>query len=76
MELESEWNRTNIFWGGIGIGIELNIIGPESELNRNRPLPELHIIDGVSGWRPHLAGTQQYISNGSAGKVLTNQHTD
>ena len=42
--MESEWNQTNIFWGGIGIGIELNIIGPESELNRNRLLPELHII--------------------------------
>ena len=44
MESESEWNRTDIFWGGIGIGIELNITGPESELNRNRVLPELHII--------------------------------
>ncbi len=40
--MESE---LNIFWGGIGIGIELNIIGPESKLNRNRLLPELHIID-------------------------------
>ena len=43
MESESEWNRTNIFRGGIGIGIELGIVDPESELNWNRLLPELHI---------------------------------
>ncbi len=44
VESESKWNRTNIFSGGIGIGIESNIIGLESELNWNRHLPELHII--------------------------------
>ena len=33
------------FKGGIGIKIELKGFGPESELNRNRLLPELHIID-------------------------------
>ncbi len=44
VELESGWNQTNIFFGGIGIGIELNFIDPESELNWNRLLPELHII--------------------------------
>ena len=33
--LESEWNQTNIFRGGIEIRIELSIFGPESELNGN-----------------------------------------
>ena len=28
---ESEWNPTNVSWGKIGIGIELNVICPESE---------------------------------------------
>ncbi len=42
--VELEWNQINILWGGIGIGVELNIIGLESELNWNRLLPELHII--------------------------------
>ncbi len=32
-----------LFQGGIVIGIELNGFGPESELNRNRFGPELHI---------------------------------
>ena len=41
MELESELNRRLKSHGGIGI--ELKGFGPESELNWNRPLPELHI---------------------------------
>ena len=28
LRVESEFNRINIFW--LGIGIELNIVGPES----------------------------------------------
>ena len=43
---------TSIFLDGIGI--ELNSIGPESELNWNRLLPELHI----SGCKAEDQGSQ------------------
>ena len=41
------WNQNwiNIFWGGIGIRIELNIVWLEWELNWNQLLPELDMTD-------------------------------
>ena len=51
--MELELNLTCIFKGGIGIGIESKGFGPESELNWNRLLPELHLIGIKHTWLSH-----------------------
>ncbi len=43
--MELELNRACIFKDGVGIGTESKRFGLEWELNQNRLLQELHIID-------------------------------